>query len=205
MDKSIQAVKVYDKIAQDYNKEFYNHSEYVDEFLDLIPKNGKILDVGCGAGRDSGYMSSKKFKIIGLDLSQEMLTIAKQNAPCVEFRLKDIRKLDFCSNSFDGILASCSLIHIPKKDVPNLIRNFYKILKAEGIIYIALQGGASEEVFIDEPFKPDEKLFLNVISFDEIKGLLINNGFSIIKKYEHKSKSEKELNYTKLYIIAKRS
>ncbi len=204
MDKSKQASSVYDKIAESYAKEFSKPSEYIEEFLALLPKNAKILDVGCGVGVDAGFMASEGFEIIGVDLSKEMLNIARQKFPQIDFRHQDIRELDFPPNSFDGILASCSLIHIPKKDVPALLEKFHQILKKNGAIYIALQGGKSEEIFINEPFKPDEKLFLNIISFDEIKNLLVKNGFSILKKYEREPKSKEELNYTKLYVIARK-
>ncbi len=204
MDKSKQASSVYDKIAEPYAKEFSKPSEYIEEFLALLPKNAKILDVGCGVGVDAGFMKSEGFEIIGIDLSKEMLNIARQKFPQIEFKQQDIRELDFPPNFFDGILASCSLIHIPKKDVPSLIKKFHQIIKKDGAIYIALQGGKSEEIFVDEPFKPDEKLFLNIISFDEIKNLLVKNGFSIVKHYEREPKSKEELNYTKLYVIAKK-
>ncbi len=204
MDKSKQASSVYDKIAEPYAKEFSKPSEYIEEFLVLLPKNAKILDVGCGVGVDAGFMASEGFEIIGIDLSKEMLNIARQKFPQINFRQQDIRRLDFPPDSFDGILASCSLIHIPKHDVPVLLEKFHQILKKDGAIYIALQGGKSEEIFIDEPFKPDEKLFLNIISFDEIKNLFVKHGFSIVKKYEREPKPKEELNYTKLYVIAKK-
>lgn len=204
MDKSKQSSSIYDKIAESYAKEFSKPSGYIDEFLSLIPKNAKILDVGCGVGVDASYMVSEGFEVIGVDLSKEMLKLAKQKFPKIDFRQQDIRKLDFPPNSFDGILASCSLIHIPKKNVPALLNRFYRMLKENGVIYIALQGGKSEEIFVNQPFKPDEKLFLNIISFDEIKNLLVNAKFSIVKKYEKQPKSKKELNFTKLFVIAKK-
>ncbi len=203
MDKSEQASSVYDKIAEPYAKEFSKPSEYLDEFLKLIPEKGKVLDVGCGVGIDSGYMASKGFKVIGIDLSKEMLKLAKQKFPKIDFRQEDIRDLDFSVHSFDGILASCSLIHIPKKDMPSLLDRFHQILTQNGIIYIALQGGRSEEVFISAPFKPDEKLFLNIISFDEIEKLLVDSKFSVVRKYERQPKSKEEFNFTKLFVIAK--
>jgi len=204
MDKSKQASSVYDKIAEPYAKEFSKPSGHINEFLALLPKNAKILDVGCGVGVDSGYMVSEGFEVIGVDLSKEMLKLGKQKFPKIEFRHGDIRKLDFPPNSFDGILASCSLIHIPKKDVPALIKKFHQILKKDGAIYFALQGGKSEEIFVDEPFKPDEKIFLNIMSFYEIKNLLVNAGFSIVKKYERPPKSKEELNFTKLFVFARK-
>ncbi|OGI12482.1 hypothetical protein A3K64_04185 [Candidatus Micrarchaeota archaeon RBG_16_36_9] len=204
MDKSKQASLLYDKIAELYSREFSTPSEYIDEFLELIPGNGKILDAGCGPGVDSGYMKARGFEVLGVDLSEEMLKIAKQKFPKIHFELADLRALKLKPNSFDGILASCSLIHIPKKDIIPTLQNFNKFLKRDGKIYIALQAGKSGEIFINEPFKPDEKLFLNIISIDEIKDLLFKTGFSIVKKYERKPKSKEELNFTKLFIIAKK-
>ena len=204
MDKSKQASLVYNKIAEDYEKVFSKPSEYIGEFLTLLPKNAKILDVGCGAGRDSGFMFSKGFEVIGIDLSKGMLGLARQRYPKIDFKQQDMRSLNFSPKSFEGIFASCSLIHLPKKDVSSLLRNFHEILKEEGILYLSLQKGKSEEIFINEPFKPEEKLFLNIISFSEIKELLFKNGFSIIKRYERKPKIKKELNYTKLYLITKK-
>jgi len=204
MDKSKKASSIYDKIAEPYAREFSKPSEYIEEFLDLLPEDAKILDAGCGVGADAGFMASEGFEVIGVDLSKEMLNIARQKFPQIDFKQQDIRKLDFPPNSFDGILASCSLIHIPKSDVPSLLESFHQILKKDGAIYIALQGGRSDEVSIDEPFKPDEKLFLNIISFDEIKNLLAKSGFFIVKKYKREPKSKEELNYTKLYVIAKK-
>lgn len=204
MDKSKQASSLYDKIAKPYAETFSKPSEYIDKFLAMLSANAKILDLGCGIGVDSNYMTSKGFDVIGIDLSKEMLKLAKQKFPHIDFRQQDIRKLNFPINYFDGILASCSLIHIPKKDVPELLHTLNQILKNGGAVYIALQEGESKEIFVNEPFKPDEKLFLNIISFDEIENLLVKNGFSVMKKYERKPNSKEELNFIKLYIIAKK-
>lgn len=166
MDKSKQAALVYDRIAGPYAKAFSRPSEYIDEFLALLPKNAKVLDVGCGVGVDSGYMTSRGFSVIGLDLSKEMLKLARQKFPQIDFRQQDMRELNFPFNFFDGILASCSLIHIPKKDVHRALKRFHQILKKDGVIYIALQAGKSEEIFIEEPFKPNEKLYIFLVLFD---------------------------------------
>ena len=204
VDKSKQAVSVYEKIAKLYAEEFKEPSDYIDEFLKMLPKNGKILDAGCGVGIDANYMKSRGFEVVGIDLSEEMLKLAKQKFPQMDFRLMDIRKIDFKPNSFDGVFASFSLIHIPKKDIPDVLKKFYQILKDGGVLYIALHEGKSEEIFIDEPLKPNEKLFLNIFSYEEIKNLLAKSKFAIIKKYERKPKSEAELNFAKLFIIAKK-
>ena len=204
MNTSKQASSVYNGIAEQYAKEFSKPSEHIEEFLALLPKNAKILDVGCGVGVDAGFMVAEGFEIIGIDLSKEMLNIARQKFPQIDFRQQNMIEIDFPQNSFNGILASFSLIHIAKKDIPPLLKKFHNLLKKTGVIYIALQGVKSEEIFVNGPFNRDEKFFLNVLSFDEIKNLLIDAGFSIFKKYERAPKSIKELNYLKLYVIAKK-
>ena len=203
MDKSEQASSVYDKVAEAYARNFPGHSDYVDEFLAVLPKNSKILDAGCGAGDDAGYIASKGFDVTGIDLSKAMLKIAMQKYPQIHFVHGDIRKTDFPTGSFGGILASFSLIHIPKKDIPLVLEKFHLMLKEDGALCIALQEGESKERFVDEPLRPGEKLFLNVMSFAEIEGLLANAGFHVIRKHERAPKSKEELDFTKLFIVAK--
>ena len=101
MDESIEAVKLYDKLSQVYDDYFSENADHLDEFLALVPKGGKILDVGCGTGKDTGYMASKGFEIIGVDLSEGMLAKAKAKYPDLDLRLEDMRKLDFPKNNFE--------------------------------------------------------------------------------------------------------
>lgn len=202
MDNNKTAILVYNKIAKAYADAFSKPSDYLDEFLELLPKNGKVLDVGCGAGVDSNYADSKNFRVVGVDMSEQMLEIARSNNSSVDFRLEDVRNVEFGENEFDGIVASCSLIHIPKEEAPRTLKRLSSFLKPNGKIYISLQSGESKEIFIDEPFKPDEKLFLNIFSFDEIKKLLIDEGFKIMHRHERKAEKKVELDFTKLYIIA---
>ena len=80
MNTSKQASSVYNGIAEQYaKKEFSKPSEHIEEFFSSASKNAKILDVGCGVGVDAGFMVAEGFEIIGIDLSKEMLNIARQN------------------------------------------------------------------------------------------------------------------------------
>jgi ubiquinone/menaquinone biosynthesis C-methylase UbiE len=182
---------------------FSEPSENIDEFLELLPTKSKILDVGCGNGVDCIYVKNKGYDVVGVDMSEKMLDIARSKYPEIDFRLGDMRKLEFDKNEFDGIIAACSLIHIPKRDIPSTLNQFAGFLKHGGAVYILLQSGKSEELFVNEPFKPDEKLFVNVISSDEIERLLQDAGFEIVHKHERKSLIEKELDFIHLIVIAR--
>lgn len=203
-DKSRQSVEIYDHISEAYADSFNEPSEHIDDFLNLIKSGGKILDLGCGPGVDSSYMASKGFDVVGVDLSERMLELAKAKNSKIQFLKADIRELTFEPESFDGNLASYSFIHIEKKDVSGVISSLYKLLKNDGVISVGIQEGESKELFITEPLKPDEKIFINVMSADELRQLLTDHGFVIINEFMRKAENDAELNFNKFCLIARK-
>ncbi len=204
MDKSKSAVEIYDKIAKKYADTFFGDTSYemfVEDFLELLPKNGKILDVGCGPGSEVKFFIERNFLVEGVDLSEEMIKIAKQMVPKGIFKVMDFRKLEYPDKTFDGIFANYSLIHIPEKEVVPTLREFNRVLKPDGIIYIAVDEG-EEENFYDEPLKKGEKIFLKFFKEEEIKKDLEESGFSLIKITRKIVKKEEALGSNKLFVLA---
>jgi ubiquinone/menaquinone biosynthesis C-methylase UbiE len=205
MDESSQAAAVYGKIARKYFETFSNPSDYISSFLRMVKKCGTILDAGCGPGVDSAYMNEKGFHVIGMDFSKDMISLAKSKFPLIDFREGDSRNSGFCNEYFDGILASYLLNYIPKRDISKTLQEFHRIMRANAPLYVAVQEGPSQEIYEPEPLKPDEKLFVNVFSREEIIDGLDMARFSIKKVLSRKSKSPEELSYNKLFILARKS
>ncbi len=197
--------EIYDEISTAYVAKFNKPSENIDDFLKLIREGGKILDAGCGPGTDASYVASKGFNVIGIDLSEKMLEIAKRKSPGICFQKADIRRLNFKPNIFDGIIASFSLIHIFKKDINKTINNFYKLLKPGGVVYIGIQEGKSQEIFLVEPLKSDERIFLNIISVKEIKEILIRARFLVLAEFLRPAENKEEFDFKKFIVIARKS
>ena len=203
MVKNFDTSTVYNTIASDYDNCFNAISAHLDDFLNLVQPNGKILDVGCGSGVDSQYMSLKGFDVIGIDNAEQMITLARQKQSSAKFILYDIITWNCESNSFDAILASYSLIHIPKNKMQSVLKKFNRILKEKGILSISIHEGKSAEVSIPEPFAPNLTTGLNIMSMSEIKKLLETNGFSIKNCFLEKALNDKEFeDYNKLCILA---
>lgn len=133
-----------------------------------------------------------------------MLKEARSKFSELEFIEADIRELDFEQFSFYGVLSSFSLIHLPKKDVESAISNFSKILKSKGLLFIGLQAGEPEEVTVEQPLNPKDEIFLNIMSENEIKEILNEEGFSVVEKFEREPEPC-EFEYTKLVMIAKKN
>ena len=87
MNNGDLVIDTYNAIAEKYYKEFYHDfsdTKYIDKFLASL-KGNKILDVGCGIGHLTNYMSEKDFCVVGIDLSDEMLKIVKRKYPDISF------------------------------------------------------------------------------------------------------------------------
>ena len=79
-EKKKGVIDDYDDIAREYAEEFFfdtSDNQYIDYFLQSL-EGTKILDVGCGNGKDCKYILQKGFDINGIDLSKGMLEIAKE-------------------------------------------------------------------------------------------------------------------------------
>lgn len=184
MDKSKLAVDTYEKIAGKYAQQYFDDMvdvPYIDKFLTMLPKQGKILDVGSGPGQFAKHMIEKGFEVIGIDFSKEMVAIAKGKVPTVDFRHMDMRHLDFPNSSFDGAFSAYSLIHIPSEEVLATLKGFHRVLKAGGYVEIAVQKGEADKI-IDEPFMPTEKMFFNFFTEERIAKFLEDAGFQVVSQ-----------------------
>ncbi|MFX0025666.1 MAG: class I SAM-dependent methyltransferase [Candidatus Hermodarchaeota archaeon] len=148
--------KSYNKIAASYysHRDLNKFNGELDKFVDLLPKNGHVLDVGCGAGIPTGkYLVGRGLKVTGIDISDTMLEMARKNVPEANFINKDMNNLDFNENSFDGIISVYALFHVPKKNHPNIFEQFFKILRPGGTLLINTGTSESEGVsnFFGQP------------------------------------------------------
>lgn len=114
------------------------------EFLNHIPENGKILDFGCGSGRDSKFFMEAGYKVTSVDGSKEMCKAAEklthQSVICSTFQ--DF----FTTESFDGIWACASLLHLKKDEIKSVAQKLSKMIKKEGILYMSFKYGDSSKV-----------------------------------------------------------
>ena len=132
-------VKGWNTIAREYDR--YRDKHKIDgelqQFVDLLPEGARVLDAGSGSGVPaSQYLTNAGLKVTGVDLSDTMLEMARENVPDATFLKKDILELDFPNESFEGILSLFTLFHIPRKKHPEVVKRFYELLNKEGILLI---------------------------------------------------------------------
>lgn len=131
----------YNAIADRYLAERTRDSQDVrllDEFIERLPENAKVLDASCGAGIPISQMLSERFDVTGMDFSEAQIKLAKKNAPKAKFICQDMTKLDFPEDTFDGICSYYAIIHIPREEHQPLLVNFYRMLKPGGFTLLCL-------------------------------------------------------------------
>jgi ubiquinone/menaquinone biosynthesis C-methylase UbiE len=177
-----KTIKIYEELAEDYYKTHFNINEIknIADFFIQNLKGQKILDIGCGPGRDAKYFSEQGLEVTGIDLTSNFVKMASQNVPNAEFMQMDMRNLDFPENTFDGIWACASFLHVPKEDAKNTLLGFRKILKPAGLIYLSVKQG-NEEKFVEKDEYKGRTKFFAFYTQDEFKNLIESCNFKIVK------------------------
>lgn len=176
--------------------------------LSTIKEGDIVLDLGSGAGFDAFLAAKKagnKGKVIGLDMTEEMIRKAKENAERygyqnVEFRLGDIEHIPIEANSIDVIISNCVINLSPNKE--KVFSEAYRVLKSGGKMFV------SDIVLLEEltqEQRNDEELIAGCVGGailkDEYIKLIQNAGFKVKVLGEDKEISKKQYNGIKLESI----
>lgn len=143
LDYHIETIKYYDKHAQEWEKTRNILSFWLPEieYFCTLLKQGKILEIGSGIGKEAAMLVRHGFSYVGIDPSHELLKIAQAACPQGAFLNQDVRNLDFPQTSFDGFWAAASLLHIPKQELLIALQKIKAVMKLGGIGFISLKSG----------------------------------------------------------------
>lgn len=180
--KKLVTLNSYEASASLYAKQTapLHPKEDADRFMQRLQTKTKILDIGCGPGRDAKIFSEHGFEVVGIDFSPQMIAIAKESAPNCSFLVMDIEALNFPAESFEGAWASCALLHIPKKNMLSVLQNIHSLLKPRGSFYLSMKQSHLSETFeADHRYGGVEK-YWSFYEPDELIHLLQCSAFNIL-------------------------
>lgn len=175
MNQTEATLKFYNENAEEYCK--LNHNTDMSHayaiFEKHLPKQGKLLDLGCGSGRDSGYFIKQGYEVTAVDGSEVMCKCAEeflqQPVACMKFE-----ELSFVEE-FDGIWASASLLHVDKNNLELVVKKIAAALKPAGVLFASFKYGKEERV--------ENGRFFHDSNEEEIKELL-QDKFELLEMHQ---------------------
>jgi SAM-dependent methyltransferase len=140
---------------------------------------GPVADVGCGPGYVTSYLHDAGVDVFGIDLSAEMIGIARRDYPHLRFEVGTMTDLDLADDSVAGIVAFWSVIHVPDHAIPGVFEQFRRVLRPEGVLLVGFHVGDetqhTSEGYTGRPINVDS----HHRRPDTMKGWLRDAGFTI--------------------------
>ena len=202
--------QAYNLAAKKYHDLFHNEmseKEYdrklLDSFAARFNNESLICDAGCGpSGHIGRYLFDKGAQVIGLDISQKCVEIARFNNPDMQFDCADIGNMPFDDNLFDGLISFYSIINTPKIYVSKIFTEFRRVLKPGGYLLVAVKVGTMEG-YIDDLLGIKTKIYSALFTQEEITTYFVKAEFTMDffdKRYPY----DFEINNERIFAIGKK-
>jgi ubiquinone/menaquinone biosynthesis C-methylase UbiE len=200
----------YDLVAEEYVRRIFGELQHkpldrqlLDRFAASVRDIGPVCDLGCGPGHVARYLQERGVQVCGVDLSSAMVEQARRLTPAVEFHQGNMLALDGDDESWAGIAAFYSLIHIPRGDLPQALAELRRVLRPGGKLLVAFHIG-DETVHLDEWW--GHKVCVDFFFFrsEEMAQHFRDAGFEIEEIIEREPYPEVEHQSRRSYLFARR-
>lgn len=147
-DISQRTLEHYNQRAVEFRAGTADHdvTQNIAALLEAIeaPPPWRLLDFGCGPGRDLKVFAALGHEAVGLDGSAEFAEMARKDSGC-EVLQQDFLALDLRAGFFDGVYANASLFHVPSAELPRVLRELHAALKPGGVLFASIPHGDNSE------------------------------------------------------------
>ncbi len=209
MSSSESVGENYDAIASEYADNLFNELEakpldrhLLNRFAEEVRGRGSVADIGCGPGQVARYLSDQGVRIIGIDLSEEMVRVATRLNPKIEFRADNMLSLDLADESFAGIVAFYSIIHLEPADISAAFREFRRLLSNDGVLFIAFHIGDHVH-HVDEMWGKPVSLDFHFLRPADVSRALKATGFRVTEETEREPYEGAEHPSRRCYLFAR--
>jgi len=199
---NLAAPKYHDLFHNEMDKKEYDR-KLLDSFAASFNSDSLLCDAGCGpSGHISRYLIDKGLKVIGIDISEKCVELARLNNPDMRFECADISNMPFDGNSFDGLISYYSIINTPKIYVNKIFNEFHRVLKRQGYILVAAKAGTAEG-YVDDLLGIKTKIYSALFTQEEITAYFQEAGF-VMEFIDMRNPYDFEISYERIFAIGKK-
>ena len=199
---NLAAQKYHDLFHNEMNEKEYDR-ELLDSFTARLNKDSLICDAGCGpSGHIGRYLFDKEINVVGVDISEKCVELARLNNPDMKFECADISCLPFDNNSFNGLISYYSIINTPKFYLNRIFAEFRRVLKPEGYLLVAVKAGTTEG-YINDLLGIKTKIYSALFTQEEIVSYFSKAGF-LLEFFDMRNPYDFEINNERIFAIGKK-
>ena len=190
------SVRYYDENAEHFFRDTVDAdmTDLHGRFVKHVQPGGAILDAGCGSGRDALAFRQAGFEVSAFDASSEMVRLASaySGLPVIQMTFDDVTWID----TFDGIWASASLLHLRQCDLPSAIGRLASALRVGGVLFMSFKRGDGERLHRGRHFTD--------LSAEALKDLAAGAGLNILEQWTSSDVRRERSEEFWVSVIAKR-
>lgn len=198
MDKKLNIIslnrKAWNNVAEKYDNAKYSKlNSAIDFFCRELPERGSILDIGSGTGLPFAKLFLEKgFNYLGVDLSSQMIKIARKNVPLAKFKEMSMTDLDY-DKKFDGVFSHYSMLLLNPQLFKDVAKRIAKSLKENGLFYLSLNEPMVKDADLDEDVICEimgETMYSRAYTEEEILDVFTPLGLKKLQIYRETQNSE---------------
>lgn len=181
----------YNKIAEAYTKRRaeFGSIQYLQQFNKLLKSDSLVLDLGCGGGKPADkFFVNHGHKIVGIDISEKQIELAKKNVPRGEFKVEDLSQLTLDEYKVDAVVSFYAIFHTKRETHEELFKKINSFLPKDGLILVTM--GSTEWEGTEENFH-GTKMFWSHFGAEKNLKMIKDSGFKIIFNEIDESGGEK--------------
>jgi Trans-aconitate methyltransferase len=209
MDSYQITFETWNKVASLYQDKFMDldlYNDTYDRFCQLIEKqNPSIFEIGCGPGNITKYLLKKRpdFQIQAVDVSPNMVELAKSNNPTAQFSIMDCRTINRITSKFDGIVCGFCIPYLSKNDTSKLFEDCSRLLAIGGVLYFStIKGDYHNSGY--EAGSTGDKAYVYYYDEAYLQQQLSQNNFALLDlQYKHFPKANRSSSIGMIFIASK--
>jgi len=149
----LQTINVYERSAKEclarWSQRRHRRPPLLVEWLQYLPADASLLDLGCGGGQDAGNLAQRGYRVVGLDRTGALLSAGRRRYRSLPLVRADLRDLPFQAMSFDGLWAAASLMHLPKPDARRALTDLFRLVRPSGLFAATVTHGVKSRLVTD--------------------------------------------------------
>ncbi len=200
----------YDRVASEYTARYADELRFkpldralLDWFVGETQGRGPVADVGCGPGHVARSLHERGFPVVGVDLSGEMVAVARRLTPAVRFEQGSILDLPAVDGAWAGIAALYSIIHIAPADLARATAEFARVLQPGGVVMVSFHIG-TEIRHLTDWFGQAVNLDFHFYEFADLTAAFEATGFVVEARLERRAYAPVETPTRRGYLLMRK-